>query len=130
MKKLIALFLVMSMMPFQALASCDWKTGIHLLPDSNYEYSHDCHIRVGETVRDLGVAQQQVILLNQAIDLKDLTISKADERADMWMKTSQELEKRVETLDKMNTTTKWLYFGLGVLATSAALYGASKLVNH
>lgn len=130
MNKIIAIVLVTALLPWQAMASCDWKSGISLLPDGAYRYTKECHIHVGETVRDLELMTERVELLSKAIELKDLTIAKADERADMWMKTSVSLEKRIETLDKMNAANKWLYFGLGVLATSAAIYGASKLVNH
>lgn len=122
--------LAMTLFSFQSFAACEWSTGIHLLPDSNYEYSRECHVRVGETVRDLSIEIKKTELLTSAIKLKDVAISKSDERADMWMKTSQDLEKRVETLDRMNSQTKWIYFGLGFLAASAAVYGASKLVNR
>ena len=127
MKKTILALVMLSLFPFSALAECEWKTGITKLPSGTFEYSRDCHFKVGETVRDLGIAKEQYRLTTEALTLKDLAISKADARAELWMQTSYSLEKRIETLDKMNTQTKWIYFGLGVLATSAAIYGASQL---
>lgn len=127
MKKLICSILAVCLFSNVAMAECDWSTGIKPLSNGNYEYTKECHIKVGETVRDLKISDEQVKKLTQAISLKDLALEKANERAELWRGTSMQLEARVETMDSLYQRNKWLYFGLGVLATSAAVYAAGQL---
>lgn len=126
MKKVITLVLSIFMFSNVALADCDFKTGI-TEKDGSYLYTKECHIKVGEMKRDLGIANEQVKKLNLSLNLKDEALRRANERADLWMDTSYKLEKRVETMDNLYQRNKWLYFGLGVLATSAAVYAAGQL---
>lgn len=127
MKRLILTLVVLTLLPFQALADCEIKSGISELPNGNYEYTKAAHICVGETVRDLKISLGQNIKLSEALGLKDLALYKANERAEIWMNMSYKLETRIETMDSMYQKQKWLYFGLGILATSAAIYGAGQL---
>jgi hypothetical protein len=128
MKKLISSILLVTMIPWQAFADCDWKTGIKPITErSSYEYTLGCHIKVGETVRDLGIAQEQVKLLSKSLELKDLAIKTADQRADMWMKTSEDLNSKIDTLQDMDRQNKWIYFGLGFLAASVSVYAVSQI---
>lgn len=109
-----------------SFATCDFSTGI-TKTEQGYLYTKECHIKVGETVRDLGIAEGQNKKLIEALSLKDFALSKANERADLWMNTSYKLEARIETMDGLYERNKWLYFGIGVLATSAAVYAAGQL---
>lgn len=126
MKKFLAGFLAMMMFSNVALAECDFSTGITKNENGTFTYSRECHLKVGEIRQDLSIAQGQNLKLIQALDLKDLALSKADQRADMWMNTSLKLEEKVNTIDQMRSTNQWLYFGLGVLTVFAAGY----VVNH
>lgn len=127
LNKLIISFIVVCLLPLQAFADCEWKTGISLLPDGAYRYSKECHVHVGETVRDLGIANEQVADLTKAIGLKDIALKAADDRADLWMDTSYKLQNNINAMDNLYQRNKWLYFGLGVLAASAAVYAAGQL---
>lgn len=110
-----------------ALADCNFTTGITSLPNGNYEYVKPCHIKVGEIKRDLGIANTQNEMLIEAVKLKDLALTKANERAGLWMDTSFKLEARVETMDKIYNRNKIIYFGLGVLATGLAIYAVDQI---
>jgi hypothetical protein len=125
MKKLISAILAVSMfMSATAYAECDFKTGITPTDHGTYEYTKECHVAVGQLRQNYLIDEQKIADLNKALDLKDLAITKANQRADLWMDTSFKLEDRVMTIDKMESTNKWIYFGLGVLTTFAAAYAA------
>lgn len=127
MKKLISTVLAMCMISNVALAECNWKTDIETLPDGRRAYSTECHIKVGEMKRDLETANQQVVVLTKAIELKDLAYAKSNERLELWMNTTYKLEDRLNKIDSLQAKNSWLMFGLGVVVTSAAVWGAGQL---
>lgn len=106
-------------------ADCDFST-IQKQGDG-YLYSPECNRKVGKMVLDEKDRKEQVDKLNETIKLKDLSIDTNEKRAQLWMDTSLKLEDRVNTIDKMESTNKWLYFGLGVVVFGAAVWGAGKL---
>lgn len=130
MKKLIAILLTVLLFSTQAFAECDFKTGITPNDNGTYTYTKECHVKVGEMKQDLEIAQEQNVKLTKALDLKDLAITKADQRADLWMNTTYKLEDRINTIDNMRQTNQWVAFGLGVVTMFAASYAASQLVRH
>jgi hypothetical protein len=110
------LSLILSLLlTFQVFAECDFST-IKQIDANTFSYSRDCHLLVGQLVRDEAARKQQIELLNQSISLKDLAISKADERTELWRQTSYKLEDRLITQDKYQNYTKWGYFAMGSLA--------------
>lgn len=126
--------LVISLMAFctfsqSVLADCDFSTGITKGPNKTFTYTEACHQKVGALVQDDKIKTQQLDDLNKAITLKDLALKDSDQRAQDWMNTSGTLEKRVQEIDKLEETNKFLYFGLGVLATGFAAYTAAKLTG-
>lgn len=129
MKNFVAFIMVLLMLPFQALAECDFSTGI-TKTEQGYLYTKECHIAVGQMKYDLGVKDLQIDKLNKALDLKDLALTKADQRADLWMNATFKLEDRINTIDSMRSTNNWMYFGLGVLTVFAAGYAASQVYRH
>lgn len=127
MKKFVAVILAMSLMSNVVFAECDFSTGINRNDNGTYTYTKECHVKVGEMKQDLKIAEEQNGKLNKALDLKDLAITKADQRADMWMNTTYKLEDRINTIDQMRSTNQWVAFGLGALTMFAAAYAASQL---
>jgi hypothetical protein len=110
------LSLILSLLlTFQVFAECDFST-IKQIDANTWAYQKDCHLLVGQLVRDESARKQQVELLNQSISLKDLAISKADERTELWRNTSYKLEDRLITQDKYQSYTRWGYFALGAAA--------------
>lgn len=127
-KKFVIALMIATFLPISALAECDFKTGI-TKTEGGYLYTRECHIKVGEMKQDLEIEVEKTAKLTKALELKDLAITRADQRADLWMNTSFKLEDRVNTIDEMRKTNQWLYFGLGVVTMFAASYAASQL-NH
>lgn len=126
----VALMIVLAL-PLQAMADCDFTEGAGVKKvDGGYLYSKECHIAVGQMKYDLGVAQNQITLLNKSLELKDLAITKADQRVDLWQTSTFKLEDRINTIDQMRSTNNWMYFGLGVLTVFVAGYAASQVYHH
>lgn len=129
MKKTISTILAMCMISNVALADCNFATDIETLPDGRRAYSKECHIKVGEMKRDLEIANKQVETLNKAIELKDLAMAKSNERVELWMNTTYKLEDRLNKIDSLQSKNNWIMFGLGVVVTGAAVWGAGQLVR-
>lgn len=129
MKKFIVALMVGLMLPWQAFAACDFKTGITQVP-GGFLYTEQCHLAVGQMRQSYLLDEQKIADLNKALDLKDITITKSDQRADLWMSTSLKLEERLQTVDQMKKTNEWIYFGLGVLTAFVAASAAHSLYSH
>lgn len=109
-----------------ALADCDFSTGVQK-QDSGYLYSVDCHKQVGKIVKDLDDREKQVQSLSKSIDLKDLALEIQDERANRLRETLYRVEDRVNTMERIKESNKWLYFGIGIAFTGLAVWGAGQL---
>lgn len=130
MKKLIAMAMIVLSLSNVALADCDFSTGISKNQDGSYTYTKDCHIKVGEMRRDLDAANVQIVEYKKVIELKDLALVKANERADLWMNTSFKLQDRMNVIDEMKSKNQWLMFGLGVLTTGVAAYALNQTLRR
>lgn len=130
MKKLITAILLFCTLSNVALADCDFSTGITPGPNNTFIYTGECHRKVGQLVQDNAAKDKTIGELNQVITLKDLAITKADERTQLWMNTSFKMEDRLNEVDSIYKKNEWLYFTLGIVVTGAAVYGASKLIGR
>jgi hypothetical protein len=130
MNKLVASFVAVTILlsPTVSLAECDFAKGITKV-EGGYLYSTDCHKKVGKLQEDLKDREEQVAKLEKTIELKDLAIVTQERRVQLWMDTSFKLEDRVNTMDRLKSSNQLLYFGLGVLTTSLAVWGAGQLVR-
>ena len=90
-------------------------------------YSRADHVCVGQLIQSNSTKDQQIIGYKKALDLKDLAITNADERAKKWMDTSLRLEDNIQKIDSIKKQNEWIYFGLGVLATGLAGITAAQL---
>lgn len=111
----------------QSAWACDFSQDITKNQDGSYTYTKDCHEEVGVKVKRLELKEKQVKKLNEALDLKDMAITKSHERIDLWMNTTYKLEDRVNTIEAIKERNKWIYFGLGIIVTGAAVWGAGQL---
>jgi hypothetical protein len=130
MKKIISLLLLISLISNTALADCDFLTGITAGPNKTFIYTEECHQAVGKLVQDNKSLTLQVGDLTKAIDLKDLAITKSDQRTQLWMNTSDQLTDRMSKIEGEQKHNEWLYFGLGVLTTFAAGYVAAQALRR
>lgn len=129
MKKLIAALLLVVSFTNVASAACDFSTGITKNDNGSYTYTKECHVAVGEMKRDLDSATVQLGEYKKAIELKDLALSKSNANADLWMNTSFKLQDRMNAVDELKSKNQVLAFGLGILVTGLAVWGAGQLVH-
>ena len=128
MKNNIILTVLFTFVPNIVFGACDWST-IKPMVNGDYEYSTECHILVGKMVQDAKVKDTQVQDLSKAIELKDLALSKADERVMLWRNISQDEQDRLQKMNSMTKTDNFLYFGLGVLSALGAGFMAARLIK-
>jgi hypothetical protein len=130
MKKIISSLLLICMLSNTALADCDFSTGITPGPNHTYIYTEECHLQVGKLIQQNTTYSLQIADLTKAIDLKDLALTKSDQRTQLWMTTSDQLTDRMTKIESEQKHNEWLYFGLGVLTTFAAGYVAAQALRH
>lgn len=122
------LFLVMfSLFSITARASdkCDF-TKIKSNMDGTYIYSKELHICVGEMKQNLDSLNKESDDTKKIIQLKDLALTKTEERVNLWIDTSGKLEDRINKVQSLESTNYLIYFGLGILTTFAAAYVANQ----
>jgi hypothetical protein len=128
MKKLISLILLMCFSS-SALADCNWST-IKQLPDGGYEYSPSLNLCVGNLVQSSKVMTQQIADLTKAVQLKDLALSVADQRTQLWQKSSDDEQDRLSKLSADQKHSDWLYFVLGAATVIGSGFMAAKIIGH
>lgn len=109
----------------QSSLACDWTT-IKKTPDG-FLYSTECHLKVGQLVKNEALYKQQVDELNQALSLKDLALTKADERIRIWRDESYKQYEFNHKYQSFSDTQKIIYFSLGIVFTGIAVYVAGQL---
>lgn len=129
MKKLVSVLAAVALFSNVCFADCKFNDLVHN-SDGTVTYSKADHLCVGQLVQDNTVKAKQVDDLNKAVQLKDLTITTADQRADNWMNTSLKLEANVQKMNSIQKDEFWIAFGLGVLATFAAGMATAQLTNR
>ena len=87
MKKLFSLIVAIVLFSNVCFADCNFKDLVHN-PDGTVTYSKADHVCVGQAVQDNATKDKQIQTYKQALDLKDLAITKSDARAQNWMDTS------------------------------------------
>lgn len=127
MKNFIAVAMIGLTLSNAANAACDFSTGITKNADGSYTYTRECHVAVGQMKYDLEAANKQVEDYKKVIELKDLALTKANERADLWMESSFKLQDRMNTIEDMKSKNQWLTFAAGVIFTGLAVWGAGQL---
>lgn len=129
MKKIISLFLLISLFSNFAFADCDWSL-IKSNQDGSYTYSKELHVCVGNLIQTNKVLAAQVDDLTKAIQLKDLAITKSDERVNVWMNSSLKLEDSLTKVQSFQAGNSALWFGLGVAATVLSVFVTAKALGH
>lgn len=130
MKKLISVILTLCLFSNFAFADCDFSKGITKLPDGNYEYSLECHLKVGQLVQDSAVKDKQIQDLTTALDLKNAALTIADQRVALWEKTSDDELSRLNTMESDQHHDNTLAFALGVATTFLAAYAAGQVIHR
>lgn len=130
MKKVVALVAALALFSSTCFAECDFSTGAVRQADGTYQYTKECHIKVGELVQGAKIKDEQIQDYKKAIELKDLTIQKADQRTQLWIDTSMKLEDNIQKIQSYRGRNEWIYFGLGALTVFAAGMAAAQLTGR
>lgn len=128
MKLFIASLLVLALTCQAAMADCDY-TKVVANPDGTYTYSKELHICVGKMKKDLGAANDQLVAYKEAITLKDLALTDANQRALLWQDTATKDLERINTIDNIENRNKVIYIGLGVVGTVLAVWAAGQIAR-
>jgi hypothetical protein len=127
--KIVSVLILLSIFSNIAFADCDW-TKIKDNGDNTFTYSKELHLCVGSLVQDNKVKTEQLTKLNQALELKDLAITKSDQRVALWMDTSEKMQERISKAESLQSKNDFWYFGLGIASAVAAGWMASQLIRH
>lgn len=122
-------FILISFLFTNITLACDFSKDIKKSTDGTYIYSADCHIQVGNLVKENELHKQKLGLLEKSIELKDLALTKQEERVQLWMNTTYKLEDRVNTIEQYKSANQWLFFGFGVGVTVLSVWAAGQLSN-
>lgn len=123
MKYLITLFISLSL-SFNTIA-CDWST--IKKQGNSFVYSAECHDQVGKLADSEKERKKQVEKLEQSIELKDLALTTAEKRVELWKKTTYEVEDRALRYKKFANLTKYGWFAMGVISVFASAYAFDKV---
>ena len=129
---ILCMTMMASLVSQTALASCNPSSNEHIYESTSYNppryvYSVDCHIDYGRLRQVEPLRQKQVKELKKSIEMKDLALKYSDERTENWKKTTYKLEDKLLKVERNNDRMKWVYFGLGIITTGAAVYAAGQL---
>lgn len=129
MKKLISSILILCLSTIaMADPNCNWST-IKTLPDGGYEYSPSLNLCVGNLIQTNKTQSAQIVDLTKAIELKDLALTAADSRTQIWETTSLAEQDRLTKISTEQKDNNFLYFGLGILSTVLTGFAVAKLVG-
>lgn len=123
--KIVKVFFISFFLASYSFAECDWKT----ISEQNgkYVYNLDCHLKVGDLVKDDKKKDEAIKELKTAIEMKDLALNKADERVMLWR---NETYNQNEALDKVYRSNKYVnlgYLGAGIVGTILAILVGGQL---
>lgn len=129
MKKILSIVAALSLFTNVAVADCDFSKVVKN-SDGTFTYTKELHICVGQLVQDNTTKDLQIKDYLQAITLKDLAITTADKRTQLWMDTTFKLEDNIQKMDSFKSTSNWIYFGLGALTIIGAGMMAAQLTHR
>lgn len=126
---ILCIVLMVSLVSQQSLADCNPKDikQQNYYGEPRYAYPVDCHIDCGRLRKAEPLYKEQVKQLKKSIEFKDLAIQDANKRIDLWKSTTQDLEQIIIKQEENQERMKWIYFGLGILTTGAAVWAAGQI---
>lgn len=120
---------MVSLVSHSAQASCNPRDikQQNYYGEPRYAYPVNCHIDYGRLRKAEPLYKKQVKELKKSIEMKDLALKYSNERTENWKKTTYKLEDKLLKLEKNCDRMKWVYFGLGIIVMSGAVWGAGQL---
>lgn len=125
---------ILLLIPSNSFAS-DCKDSVQVIKEgesaqcSGLLYSPDAAKKANQAFEDAKYYQDLSELLHKRNELTQKEIAVLDERLKLYMDTSQTLAEQLTRKDHEDFWQKTLYFGLGVVVTGLAVYGAVKVIK-
>ena len=115
-------FLLVNLLALQIAFACDFSKGVTENPDGTFKYTRECHIEAGKKIKGYGILEEKNFELEKQVSLKDMIITKHEERTAMWMDTSLKLNDKLQTYDRLATSDRWTSFAIGFGAALLSIY--------
>jgi hypothetical protein len=115
------------------VAATDCKESVTLLNEgqkaecTGFLFSPDAEKKASQAYDDAKYYKDLSDLLHKRNQLTNEEIKILDERLKLYQDQSHLLAQEVQKKEKEDFWQKTLYFGLGIMATSIAIYGAAQL---
>ena len=90
-------------------------------------FSPEASKKADESIQDAKYYKELAEKLKERQSYADKEINVLDQRLKLYIDQSQILAEQVHRKESEDKWQKLIYFGLGVLATGVAVYGASKI---
>ena len=125
-------FIVVVLFSFNTLAA-DCKESVTLLQEgqkaecTGFLFSPEAEKKASQAYEDAKYYKELSDLLHNRNKLTNEEIIILDQRLKLYQEQSHLLAQEVQRKDREDFWQKTLYFGLGIVATSVAIYGASQL---
>lgn len=120
MKTLVVLLLV----PYMVLANCQWSTVKKV--DGGYLYNKECHIKVGELIIRYDLKSKQLAKTEELLAVTNHEAEIWKNEAAIWRNSSHKLAEELNKQRTANHIYTWVYFGLGIVTTSAVFWIANQ----
>lgn len=127
-------FIVVVLFSINVLAA-DCKEAVSLINEgqkaecTGFLFSPEAEKKASQAYDDAKYYKDLSELLHKRNELTNKEIQILDERLKLYQDQSHLLAQEVQKKEKEDFWQKTLYFGLGIVATSIAIYGASELTK-
>lgn len=109
--------------------ACDFSKDIKQNSDGSYTYSRECHIEAGKAVKRVSLLEEKIDLVDKKLELKDLMITKQEDRTQLWIQTSMDMHEKLQKYEDSRRREGWLNFGLGVGVTILSVWAAGQITK-
>lgn len=116
----------MALLCQNAIAACNPRD-IKEQANGTFVYPVECHVEFGRLIQVEKERKKQIEHLKESIKLKDLAIDTSNARIQNWQTATYKVEDRLLKIERNNDRMKWVYFGLGIIVMSGAVYTAKQL---
>lgn len=129
MRVLLVFFLMFN----QTVFAADCKDAVKLIKEgekaecTGFLFSPDAEKKASQAHDDVKYYKDLSELLRKRNQLTNEEIKVLDERLKLYQDQSHLLAEQLNKKEREDFWQKTIYFGMGILATSIAVYGASKL---
>ena len=116
-----------------SILACDFSSEIIEITSGpnkgSFIYSDSCNKEVGKLYKENKLLKNQNTILKKNIEDKELTLKDLRVAVIDYRKVALDNTDRLTRVNKLQSSTNMLYFGLGILATGLTIYSATKIID-